>query len=133
MGGTAMHAAAFFGRGQIAQILIDRGADVTIENNFGSRPIAELMIDWQTTRLVADSMHIDLDESALAAGRQDVLSLVAKRLAPVNRIVTKMDSFSDLLASPAGRMLPKLLLAMIVCGCLAGTCIAIRWQRLNLG
>lgn len=38
-----MHAAAFFGRVEIVQMLIDAKADKTIKNNFGATPRESVM------------------------------------------------------------------------------------------
>ena len=45
-GGTVLHTAAFFGRIEIVQLLIDAKADKTVRNGFGATPREIVMTDF---------------------------------------------------------------------------------------
>lgn len=62
---TALYYAAFGGHAQIAQILIDAGADVDAQDAFGFSPLIKAAAGFMS---VATSRHVDTVQVLLAAG-----------------------------------------------------------------
>lgn len=72
-GGTALHAAAFFGKARSAQALIDAGADTSATNNAGDSVISVAQVDWGITKAIADMIQVPVERKSLEAGRIAIL------------------------------------------------------------
>lgn len=72
-GGTALHAAAFLGYDQTADLLIDHGAPVDARNDRGETPYDSASVSWEITRFIAGFLKIEVDEEELMAGRAVIL------------------------------------------------------------
>jgi len=59
-GSTALHTAAFFGRIEIVQMLIDAKADKTIRNNFGATPRETVMGNFAEIKPVYEMLKQQL-------------------------------------------------------------------------
>ena len=55
-GGTALHTAAFFGRIEIVQLLIDAKADKTVRNNYGATARETAMVDLAQMKPIYDML-----------------------------------------------------------------------------
>ena len=77
-GATALHAAAFFGRAEVAKVLIEHGADGDAMTNDGATVMQILDVDWATTAYLAEVMGIPVDEESVMQGRDAVRALLAE-------------------------------------------------------
>ena len=68
-GGGALHAAAFFGRADIAKLLLAKGADPEMRDHNGQRPVDVLAIDMGLTTFFASMIQLELNEAEVEAGR----------------------------------------------------------------
>ena len=83
-GGTALHAAAFFGRAEIAERLLENGADPEIRDHKGQRPPDLLAIDVGLTKFIAQMFQLKLDEAELKAGREAIARALNTSASPGN-------------------------------------------------
>lgn len=82
-GGTALHAAVFFGRATIVERLLEAGIDTDIRNNYGDDAAKVLGADIELTRFIAKLVEVRLDENALWTSRKEVAAILsAKGLQP---------------------------------------------------
>ncbi len=70
--GTALHSAAFVGRGKEAAILLSAGAASDLVDTNGQTAKDLLQLDFATTNYIATSFGLPLDEETLKAGRADI-------------------------------------------------------------
>ncbi|MCS7468115.1 acyltransferase family protein [Stieleria sp. ICT_E10.1] len=70
--GTALHSAAFVGRGVEAALLLRAGADADAVDSNGQTPKDLLKTDFGTTNFIATSFGLPLDEPTLKAGRAEI-------------------------------------------------------------
>ncbi|MCC9643580.1 acyltransferase family protein [Rhodopirellula sp. JC740] len=80
-GDTPFLVAAFLGRDDIAQTLLDHGADPEQANHKGERPIDVMRAPWDTTQFVAGMLQIELVQKEVETGRQEIASMMGKSLA----------------------------------------------------
>jgi ankyrin repeat protein len=59
-GATALHTAAFFGRIEIVQLLIDAKADKTLKNNYGLTPRESVLGDFEQVKSVYEMISMQL-------------------------------------------------------------------------
>ena len=77
-GTTPVHVAAFLGRSEIAQRLIEHGADVALTEGFTGLTVLELTeVDWDQTEKLAGMLKIELNEQQVKAERTKVAKLIA--------------------------------------------------------
>ncbi|HEY5824547.1 MAG TPA: ankyrin repeat domain-containing protein, partial [Cyclobacteriaceae bacterium] len=55
-GSTALHTAAFFCRPEIVKLLLDKGADKNIKNNFGATPYESVVAPFSEMKDAYDMM-----------------------------------------------------------------------------
>ena len=77
-GNTALHLAAFFGRADVAKLLLENGANPQARNNDGETPVDVLYVNWETTAFIGNLVGVDTgkeDIAAMKTGRNDVAKL----------------------------------------------------------
>ena len=86
-GSTALHAAAFLGRVDIAKLLLEHGARIDIENSRRMVAVQSADVDWEVSRDIAGWLQIEIDEAQVKAGRRAVIDLLARQVnhIPVGR------------------------------------------------
>ena len=75
-GSTPLHSAAFLGRTEIAELLIQKGADVSSKNYRGETPLDVSMVDWETTKFIAELLTIKVDAEKVKAGRTKIIEIL---------------------------------------------------------
>jgi hypothetical protein len=80
---TALHAAAFFGRRDIASLLIERGADVNAVSRSGETPLAAARGDLSFVPFIADILLLKVDLADVQAGRKLVIAELERNGAKV--------------------------------------------------
>ncbi|MAR10951.1 MAG: glucan biosynthesis protein [Blastopirellula sp.] len=73
---TALIAAAFFGRDEIAKTLLAHGARVDARNERGDNAAEVTYVNWSITQQIARLVHVELDQAQLAAGRLEIRSML---------------------------------------------------------
>ncbi|MEO8270699.1 MAG: acyltransferase family protein [Aureliella sp.] len=91
-GSTAMHLACLFGYSDLADILLDSGADPAIVNADRSRPTDTLVAPWGLTRFYADLLQVSLDRDAVAAGRDKIAQRLNVVIESRNSVANSADT-----------------------------------------
>ena len=71
-GSTALHAAAFFCRVEIVQMLIDAKADKTIKNNYGATPRETVAGPFAETKAVYEMLLLQSEPFGLKLDLKEV-------------------------------------------------------------
>ena len=79
-GSTALHAAAFLGRIGVAELLVEHGAGIDIENDNRMVAAQSADVDWSATTEIAGWLQIEIDEAQVNAGRRAVIELLAQHV-----------------------------------------------------
>ena len=74
-----MHTAAFLGQYEVAELLVQKGADVNAKNEDGETPISSTMADWGTTEFIAGILQLKLDREKVEAGRAKIAKLLRQQ------------------------------------------------------
>ncbi|MFN3192000.1 MAG: acyltransferase family protein [Aureliella sp.] len=77
-GSTALHVACLFGYDDIAEILLEAGADPLIRNKDGSTAVDTLYASMDVTRFIAGLLQIEFDEERITEGRRKIGELMEK-------------------------------------------------------
>ena len=83
-GGSALIAAAFVGAADLAEALLEAGADPNLRNDGGQTAWDMARLDWQITAQVAAALQLPLEREAVEAGREEILAMLLPRLAQVD-------------------------------------------------
>ena len=75
-GVTPVMVAALFGRNAAAELLIDRGADLTIRGNKGETIRDMLKVDHGTTQWIGGMIGVEVDRQAMNTGRQKIAAIL---------------------------------------------------------
>lgn len=75
---TPMHTACFFGRDEIARLLIDAGADLTLQSADGQRPPDALEHTKQITEFIANLVKVPIDFEEVSQGRELIKEMIAE-------------------------------------------------------
>lgn len=75
-GGTALGAAAFLGRAEMAKILIDAGIDTAIRNDSGQSALDIARLDWATTESIAAALRLPVERAQVEAGRARIIAIL---------------------------------------------------------
>lgn len=73
---TPLHTACFFGRAEVAELLLRAGADQTATSAIGERPVNAMRHDQQTVELIANMVKVPIDYKEVAAGRERIRRLI---------------------------------------------------------
>lgn len=73
---TPLHTACFFGRAEVAELLIQAGADQTAASAIGDLPVHALRHNQQTVELIANMIKIPIDYKEVAAGRERIARMI---------------------------------------------------------
>ena len=76
---TALHVAAFLGQYEVAELLIQKGADVNVRDGKGETPISSTMVDWGITEFVASLLQLKLDREKVETGRAKIAKLLRQQ------------------------------------------------------
>ncbi|MDG2224474.1 MAG: acyltransferase family protein [Rubripirellula sp.] len=87
--GTATHAAFFFGQSEAGELLVERGADLGIRNQYQATPVDNLNADLSLARGLADAMQLRTSEAGIAGGRQEIKSFLGLQDAQEISVVTE--------------------------------------------
>ena len=79
-GATPLHVACFFGRANIAELLLKSDASLVARNNEGQRPQDLLLVDWETTAYIANLFQVPAERNDVLTGRAKIAALISKRL-----------------------------------------------------
>ncbi len=79
-GATPLHVACFFGRANIAELLLKSDASLIVLNNEGKRPDELLLVDWGTTAYIANLFQVPAERNDVLTGRAKIAALISKRL-----------------------------------------------------
>lgn len=77
-GATALHAAAFLGNAEVAQLLLENGADAQAMSNDGMTAMQMTELDWATTEYIAGMLQIAVEQEAVMAGRGKIAEMLAE-------------------------------------------------------
>ena len=78
-GETLLHVACFFGRANIAELLLKSDASLIALNNEGKRPDELLLIDWGTTAFIANLFKVPAERFDILKGRDAIATLISER------------------------------------------------------
>ena len=78
-GSTPLHVACFFGRANIAELLLKSDASLIVLNNEGKRPDELLLIDWGTTAFIANLFKVPAERIDVLKGREAIATLISER------------------------------------------------------
>ena len=78
-GATPLHVACFFGRANIAELLLKSDASLKALNNEGKRPDELLLIDWGTTAFIANLFKVPAERFDILKGRDAIATLISER------------------------------------------------------
>lgn len=74
---TPLHTACFFGRAEVAELLLRAKADLNALSATRERPADAMRHDRQTTQFIANLLKVPVDFEAVAAGRERIRRLIA--------------------------------------------------------
>ena len=78
-GNTAIISAAFFGFPKMFQLLVDSGADMSLQNYEGQSAMEMLEVAWEITNYIAnDMLGVGLEQEAVESGRMEIRRGLAK-------------------------------------------------------
>ncbi len=73
---TPLHTACFFGRAEVAELLLRAGADQTAASATGERPADAMRHDQQTTEFIANMVKVPIDYKEVTAGRERIRRMI---------------------------------------------------------
>lgn len=73
---TPLHTACFFGRAEIAELLLRAGADQTATSAIGDLPIHAMRHDQHTVELIANMIKVPIDYKEVTAGRDRIRRMI---------------------------------------------------------
>ncbi|MGB1927131.1 MAG: acyltransferase family protein, partial [Rubripirellula sp.] len=76
-GSSLLHAACFYGKSDVAALLIDARADQKHKNRDGLTPEDLLTSDWATTQFIANLTGVKVEQEQVEAGRDVISELLA--------------------------------------------------------
>ena len=79
-GATPLHVACFFGRADIAELLLKSNASLVARNKEGQRPQDLLLIDWGTTAYFANLFQVPAERNDVLTGRAKIAALISERV-----------------------------------------------------
>ena len=74
-GSTALGAAAFLGRAEMAKILMGAGIDISIRNDSGQSALDIAKLDWATTEYIAAMLRLPVDRATVEFGRAKIIAM----------------------------------------------------------
>ena len=78
-GGTALHAAAFMGNADVAELLLQRGADVQAASRSGELPMQSAQQPYGTVEYIAGLLSIPVERPRVEEGRKRVMGLLREK------------------------------------------------------
>ena len=76
---THLHSAAFFGRSECAQLLLEAGADAAARNGYGETPRDSMSHGQEVVSVLAEFLKVQLDFDEVLAGREEVRAMLDGR------------------------------------------------------
>ena len=73
---TPLHTACFFGRAEVAELLLRAGADLTAANAMGELPVQAMQHPQQTVEFIATMLKVPVDYQEVAAGRERIRRMI---------------------------------------------------------
>ena len=75
-GSTPLHSAAFLGHTEIAELLIQKGAEVNLKNYRDETALDVSVVDWETTKFIAGLLEIKVDAEKVKIGRTKIIEIL---------------------------------------------------------
>ncbi len=75
-GNTPLHTACFFGRAEVAELLLRAGADQAVASATGDRPADAMRHGQQTTEFIANMVKVPIDYKEVTAGRERIRQMI---------------------------------------------------------
>lgn len=75
-GNTPLHTACFFGRAEVAELLLRAGADLSALSPAGEVPADSMRHNQQTTEFIANLIKVPIDFAAVEAGRERIRAMI---------------------------------------------------------
>ncbi len=88
-GSTALHGAAFLGRVEVLEWLLEKGANPEVRSTIGDTPLVATRVPWQTTEFIVGLLGIEADRAAIEAGRVSCAKLLeahGRKIDPTKRL-----------------------------------------------
>ena len=101
-GAAPMHVACLFGRADVAEILLDAGASLDVNNNEGATPEQLLALDWETTAYIAGLVQVPVDREEVLAGRQRIADAINEETGRTAPVMTVRDAQANVLEGLIG-------------------------------
>ena len=79
-GNRPLHTACFFGRADVANLLIRAGADLALKSNAGEVPADAMRHNQQTTEFIANMIRVPIDFAEVEAGRERIRAQIDARV-----------------------------------------------------
>jgi len=73
---TPLHTACFFGRAEVAELLLRAGADQTAASAAGDLPVQAMRHTQHTVELIANMIKVPIDYKEVAAGRERIRRMI---------------------------------------------------------
>lgn len=73
---TPLHTACFFGRAEVAELLLRAGADLTAASAMGELPAQAMQHPQQTVEFIATMLKVPVDYQEVAAGRERIRRMI---------------------------------------------------------
>jgi surface polysaccharide O-acyltransferase-like enzyme len=73
---TPLHTACFFGRSEVAELLLRAGADLTAASGTGDLPVHAMQHPQQTVEFIANMLKLSIDYPEVTAGRERIRRMI---------------------------------------------------------
>jgi hypothetical protein len=75
---TALHSAAFFGRPQMVEFLLQQNANPQAKNKENKTPLESIDAPWQVVEFIAAILHVEIDPNTTPANRNEAKAILEK-------------------------------------------------------
>ncbi|HYD00243.1 MAG TPA: acyltransferase family protein [Phycisphaerales bacterium] len=92
---TPLHTACFFGRAEIAELLIRAGADQTAASATGDPPIHAMSHGQHTVELIANTLKVPIDYEEVTAGRGRIRRMLENTDVARSKAISRSEAGKD--------------------------------------